>query len=245
MPHYAIVRDSDSIVVGLTGDTAETVTAAEVGYTKKPISKADFDKAGQCLTVSDGRYCWVVQGDNLVRITLEQTVYIVSHDDVTGVVTGLRTAPWQLVDRDGGVVHAPPGRTAIKVTEAVYTTLSARRKFEGHDQPRWKVVAGALVEQTDTRPIVRFTPDEVEIEVGAAQSAVMVEVIDSNGDVMTGVNRTDVLTSAGGAKISVTFVSGVGTVTVKTGRARVDQLISTPRYRVLVPLSVTVFESDV
>jgi uncharacterized protein YndB with AHSA1/START domain len=119
-----------------------------------------------------------------------------------------------VVSRSGGKgpFSAPPGHTAVVVTQAEVEQWRGDdggffpNQMPGEDLRKWKYISGALVEQTDTRPTATWSKTDVTVSVGGAPTTVDLTLsVRTDGPIeFTCDERT----------ITGTFVSGVATFTI-------------------------------
>jgi len=128
-----------------------------------------------------------------------------------------------------------------EVTEQEHVEISTKGITfgGGSEDHRWKHISGVIQEQNDPRPLVRFTPTQVELDIGDPPGQVQIDLLDfpnfSGGRVM---NLPD------GRKIRITFASGTALVNVPTGRAFHMWLGDTAQFTVEAPLEVTVYGTE-
>jgi len=147
---------------------------------------------------------------------------------------------------DTGIPIADPAADhyIVEVTEAQHGDMRKQHLlFKNSSTHAYKIVAGLPVKQTDTRRVVRFTPNTLELEVGDAEPNVTIEVlkVDLSG-VDTTINNTfTVQLKADEQKfIKITVVSGVATVPVKTTKAMITGINSNENFIVEQPLAIKV-----
>lgn len=109
----------------------------------------------------------------------------------------------------------------------------------------WDDVAGEIVEVSDVRALVRFTPSTVEDRVGQPNATVQVEVLDPDTEaVRTGFSQVVALVASNDPnyRVGVNVQNGLATITVtKTARKYLvfeDQLNA----RFIEPLTVNIVE---
>ena len=136
-----------------------------------------------------------------------------------------------------GVPASRPGRNVLACTQAQHAQAAINRYEQG--EHRWSFDGSVLTEIPDARPIVRFTPDLVELDVGDPAGQVLMEVVDENGDVRTNINLTRRVPLAG-RRLRLTFVNGATTINVPTGQARDVTITSNRLFRVVAPLEIHV-----
>lgn len=109
----------------------------------------------------------------------------------------------------------------------------------------WDDVAGEVVEVSDVRALVRFTPSTVEDRVGQPDTQVQVEVLDPDTEtVRTGFSQVVALAAANDPnyRVGVNVQNGLATLTItKTARKYLvfeDQLNA----RFIEPLTVNIVE---
>lgn len=142
---------------------------------------------------------------------------------------------------------APPTakNTVREVTEAVFNDVQSKgMRYPGGSRPRFKLVAGNIVEQADARPEVRFTPVDLTLTRGDPNGSVSAEVMGPGNSVDTSHNATYVVSLGIDAHLRFTFVNGVATVVVRTTRSFNALVDNNPSFRVRAPLEVTVVTDE-
>lgn len=131
-----------------------------------------------------------------------------------------------------------------EVTEAEHKQIATALRWP-QGPPRWRVTNGGQVQEIpDPRPIVRFTPTQIELDVGDPPGQVLMEVVDSNGNVRTNVNVTRRVPLTQNKRIRLTFVNGATTVTVPTGAPRRFVIDNNEHFQVVAPLFVEVDDTE-
>ena len=132
----------------------------------------------------------------------------------------------------------PPGapELLVELTQQQYDTGRAGLYHEGSDHPKFLYQNDAFVAAADPRPLVTFTPDTVEADVG---DVVVVDVALGN------VNGERKFTLSG-VPTKMTFVNGLASnVPLDTTVAREYSINSEQVFRVASPLQVTVYRTSI
>ncbi len=162
------------------------------------------------------------------------------HALMVDVATGNVVGAWS-----GGVGGGYPASTQdvlVHPATAAEAKL-ANSKHPSGGVPRWRIVGGKLQEQEDPRPMLRFTPTLVELEVGDAPVAVTVELVRQDGTVRTGVTAARRVQLAG-RRVKISIVNGVGALNVPTKTARSFVIRDNADFLVDAPLTIEVDDTE-
>ena len=144
----------------------------------------------------------------------------------------------------GELPASTPEKEFREVSLPVFQQCAQALRHRGGG-PRWRMTPGGQVQEiTDSRPIVRFTPDTVELTVGDPPGQVLMEVVDENGNVRTNVNTTRRVRLTEQKSIRLTFVNGATTVNVPTNAPRTFVVGDNAQFRVVAPLTVEVDDNE-
>lgn len=167
--------------------------------------------------------------------------YYLGIDTATGFVTRRRFA---------ASVPEVAGITWAEVSEAIYLDAAVRR-HPGDGPLRLSYDGTQLVEQSDNRPIIRFSSTDATDEgnhfliqkvTGSSPSTITVELVNEAGNVRTNVTTSRQVQIAGRA-VTVSVVAGVGNLSVPTAFPRDVRIDSNNQFRVVKPIRVVVTES--
>jgi len=166
--------------------------------------------------------------------------YAISVDVASTEIKGL----WR---GDKPAVPTSTGDTlSVEVTEAQHADISNKgMQFDG-GATRFKWDGAAIVEQTDTRPRLRFTPDVVDVDTGEPPVNVTAEILKPDGTVDTTFNGRRLLEIDDDRNLRFIFVNGVATIQVRTNRGY--SLVLPPQVDFRLEgagLSVTVADTDI
>lgn len=161
---------------------------------------------------------------------MDRAVVIYRNSDglVVGTWRGQNTIP----------TSPDPSQTYHEVTIAEFEQVTRNGLTYGNDL-RWEVAGGVLLERTDVRMRLKFTPRNVEVQQGTAPPTVQVTLVDNAGVTIptTGTIKPIIL----GKPVNIALVSGIGTLTIPTGRPADIVISDGPNYRVEAPLTIKVF----
>lgn len=134
-----------------------------------------------------------------------------------------------------------PALESLEISLEQYETLASNGLRYGSEF-RFKVVAEEVVEQSDPRPRLRFTPADLRVAVGSPPPTVAVALLDRAGRVVTTTGTLDVTIL--GSPVSLDLVSGVGSLTIPTVEAKAVTVGDGPDYSVERALQITVFSPN-
>ena len=88
-------------------------------------------------------------------------------DTATGFVFGVQTGP--------SIPPAPADRLHIEITDSEKATISSKLSHDQGGEPAWRVLAGSIVANDDTRPQLDISIADTEVdEVSAVQFSMQV-----------------------------------------------------------------------
>jgi len=165
--------------------------------------------------------------------------YAISVDIASDEIRGL----WR---GDKPAVPLSTGDTlSEEVTEEVHADISQKgMQFDG-GTVRFKWDGTQVVEQTDSRLLLKFTPDVVDLDVGDAAVAVTVELLKLDNTIDTTINDSRLLVIDRDQHLRLAFTNGVVTIQVRTTRSYSFTVPPQLEFRVGRGLSVTVAATDI
>lgn len=134
----------------------------------------------------------------------------------------------------------------VPIVEVEYQKLGLGLNFDGGG-PRYESDEATLVvtERFDTRPLFRFDPTSISLEVKEPKGAFTMTKLLSGGAVDTGFNDTVKVPISDGKSVRAKFTNGVATIDVQTNRALRIEIKSNVDFRVEAPLLVLVEALDI
>lgn len=143
----------------------------------------------------------------------------------------------------GGVpVSQDPTRLIRACSLDQYEQVSAGLRHQAGDL-RWTFDGTTVTEVPDARPILRFTPNTVEVDVGDPSPNVLIEVVDENGNLRPSVNGERRI-PVGERRFRVVFTAGSTTIAIPTTRARHVEITTNKVIRVVAPLIVDIDDNE-
>ncbi len=126
---------------------------------------------------------------------------------------------------------------AVEITEAQYNTAQGTGlKYDGSEILRYRWTGTAFAINPDTRPVVTFTPDRIEAEIGDVVSVAL-----SHSGGITGLREFFLA----GVSTRVDFTAGAATAVIDTAMP-VDFLVGPQQqFSVAAPLWVTIYTREI
>lgn len=130
---------------------------------------------------------------------------------------------------------------AIKqITEAQFSEIRTKGYFHPNEGSyRWEWVGGQPVELSDTRPLVEFSPTEINLLVGGSPGTVTISLPNNPG-----FSGTRYLRLPNGNRVAITFSNGSATVNIPTKSAKNWVIGSDVNFVCNNPLILNIYQTD-